>query len=59
MLRALNEAKGIRGCSFDYERELFNLELDPAATSFNAVRKIVAKAGEHEGRVYRAVIMSL
>jgi hypothetical protein len=59
VLRALNEAKGIRRCSFDYELELFSLEIDPAATSFNAVRKIVAQAAEREGRVYRAVIMSL
>jgi hypothetical protein len=58
VLRAL-EAGGVRGARFDAMREVFTIELDPALISWSEVRELVRLAGEREGRVLLAVVMSL
>lgn len=57
VLRALEE-DGIGGAHFDYRREIFTVELDPAVVSWSEVREAVRRAGESEGRTLLAVVMS-
>jgi hypothetical protein len=58
IIRALHES-GIPSARFDHRREVFNIELDPARVSWSEVREAVRRAGEREGRVLLAVVMSL
>ncbi|HTY55141.1 MAG TPA: hypothetical protein VMB26_08075 [Candidatus Binataceae bacterium] len=58
VLRALEES-GISGARFDYHREIFSIELDPALVSWSDVRESVRRAGERDGRLFLAVVMSL
>jgi hypothetical protein len=58
VLRALEEA-GVGEARFDYQREIFTVELDPAVASWSEVREAVRRAGEREGRTLLAVVMSL
>ncbi len=57
VLRALEEDR-IGGPRFDDQREIFTVELDPAVVSWNEVRDAVRRAGEREGRILLAVVMS-
>ena len=58
VLGALEE-DGIGGARFDYQREIFTVELDPEVVSWSEVRQAVRRAGEREGRILLAVVMSL
>jgi len=58
VLRALEE-DGIGGARFDYQREIFTVELDPEVVSWSEVREAVRRAGERGGRILLAVVMSL
>jgi len=57
VMRALAE-DGISGARFDHRREIFSIELDPEVASWSDVRRAVRRAGEREGRVLLAVVMS-
>ena len=57
MLRALEE-DGIGVAHFDYRREIFTAEIDPEVASWSEVRDAVRRAGEREGRILLAVVMS-
>ena len=57
VLRALQE-RGIGGARFDPRREIFTAEIDPAVVSWSEVREAVRRAGESEGLVLLAVVMS-
>ena len=57
VLRALEE-DGIGGARFDYQREIFTVELDPEVVSWSEVREAVRRAGQREGRILLAVVMS-
>jgi len=52
------EEDGISGARFDYQREIFTVELDPEVVSWSEVRQPVRRAGEREGRILLAVVMS-
>ncbi len=57
MLRALEE-DGIGGARFDYRREIFAVEIDPEMVSWEQIRQAVRRAGDREGRIYLAIVMS-
>ncbi|MGD0075105.1 MAG: hypothetical protein ABSD31_12320 [Candidatus Binataceae bacterium] len=57
VLRALAE-DGIGGARFDARREIFTAEIDPAVVPWSKVREAVRRAGELDGRVLLAVVMS-
>jgi len=57
VLRALEE-DGIGGARFDYQSEIFTVELDPEVVSWSEVREAVRRAGEREGRTLLPVVVS-